>query len=261
MKPLKIHPALLYFLKHIHIVLVPAVVLAGAVAVSILGFVERDYSSQMKVLVVQKYTLTDSYTAAKSAEKVAQNLATVVQTSTFLTQVVEGSQVDLSLLILMNEEDKREEWAKKVEVSVNRGQSIMELNAYDPDPVKAQQLIQAVVNTLLDNGASYHGAPDTIELRVVDTALTSKRPVRPSVMAYSTAAGVLGAVAGALFLFFQMDVSMLVGRSAVAYKPTVEQTKNGVSAAAPTQSEPQEPTASPYAVLDVTNYHKHRAKK
>lgn len=278
MKKLTPHPIILYFLKHIHFVLVPAVVLAGAVAVIILGFVDRDYSSQMKVLVVQKYTLTDSYTAAKSAEKVAQNLGTVVQTSMFLTQVVESGQVNLSSLVLMNEQDKRKAWAKKVEVNVTRGQSIMELTAYDPDAVRVQQLIEAVVSTLLDNGASYHGAPDTIELRVVDTALTSKRPARPSVSGYSVGAGLLGVVLGALYLFFRMDESLLgsglfgrggSGEDAGTARRHEERGQEHIHETAHIQRDVAHEHGShdaasavpPYAVLDVTNFHKHITKK
>jgi len=189
--------------KSLAIIAIVSVVF-GAVTGAIFRFaLPQEYSSQMQILVIQKYTLTDSYTASKSAEKVSQNLAEVVKTSSFLEDVVTSNRVDLQSLLKKNESDRRKAWENTLETEVVANASILKIAAYDVNPAKAQQIVNAVADVLIEKGSEYHGAPDTISLKVVDTALTSTYPTRPNILLNSAAAAVFGAVCTAIVLFLR----------------------------------------------------------
>ncbi|MCW1930678.1 MAG: hypothetical protein KIH62_005235 [Candidatus Kerfeldbacteria bacterium] len=164
----------------------------GLIAMLVLMFgVTRNYTSTVQILVIQKYTLTDSYTAAKSAEKVSQNLGEVIKTSVFLNDVLDESTVSLSDITQLPEEQKRKAWAKKLSTEIDNNAPILKITAYDPERSRAEAIATTVANVLIEKGGEYHGAPDTISLKVVDTALTSNSASSPSVPLYTVAA-VLG---------------------------------------------------------------------
>ncbi len=163
----------------------------------------HEYSSEVQMLVVQKYTLTDSYTAAKSAEKISQNLAEVIRTSSFLDQVIATQKVDLTEFEGLDEADKREKWTKQVETDIIPNAAMFTITVYDQSPTIAQAIVEAISDVLVEQGGEYHGAPDTVSLKVVNTALTSDSVVRPKLLVNGVAAGMIGAIIGVLIMFFR----------------------------------------------------------
>jgi capsular polysaccharide biosynthesis protein len=260
------------FRKHLRdawIVPVLAVLSTVAVVAGLAVLKTPEYSSEVKILVVQKYTLTDSYTASKSAEKISRNLAEVVTTSSFLDTVADTNAVNLDAILAMDEADKREEWKETLEAEVVSNTSMLKLTAYDEDPAQAEAIVQAVSNALVERGADYHGAPDTIALRVVDTALTSDHPTRPNLLANGAAAAVFGTMLGLMIVFLKPSFGFNVKKAKVgqtaANDPEYTKPSGGSPASIIDVSpEPTGPTsvanAAPalsYAVLDVTNYNDH----
>jgi len=213
-----------------------------------------EYSSEITVLVVQKYTLTDSYTASKSAEKIATNLAEVIGTSTFLDAVINEAGVDLSDVLSLSEAQKRKSWKQMVETEVVPRTSMLRIVAHDADPRRAEDITNSVATILVENGGDYHGAADTVTLKIVDTALTSDRPVRPNLLMNGLAAAVFGAAAGLVI---------------VLLKPSKRRPKKSTTSGPGQQDSPSdvidmqvnsitvssEPAVASYSVLDVTNYH------
>lgn len=194
-------------------ILFAGVITAGIVVGALYVFATPQYSSRIQLLIVQRYTLTDSYTAAKSAERVATNLTEVVGTSTFFDRVVQTQWADLSELEALSEEEKRKEWKKKLEAQALTGSSVLQLTAYDEDPEEAERLAQAAATVLLEDGANYHGAPDTVSLRVVDYALTSEKPVKPGYVNSGIMGFIFGIVLAIIAVFFSprvhFDISSL----------------------------------------------------
>lgn len=161
----------------------------GVCALLVLLFVvERKYTSEVQILVIQKYTLTDSYTAAKSAEKVSKNLGEVLRTSVFLNDILQTGRVNLSDIMSLPEEEKRKEWAKKIGTEVDSNAPLLRITVYDTDRSRAEALATTIADVLIEKGGEYHGAPDTISLKIVDTALTSETAESPSIPLYTGAA-------------------------------------------------------------------------
>lgn len=187
-----------------------ASIVVGIIAMLVLMFgVTRNYTSEVQILVIQKYTLTDSYTAAKSAEKVSQNLGEVIKTSVFLDDVIATGKVDLTDITKLPEDEKRKAWAKKLSTEIDSNAPILKITAYDPDRSRAEAIATTVAQVLIDKGGDYHGAPDTISLKVVDTALTSNTASSPSIPLYTVAAMLATAFIFTLFYVLKATGSWL----------------------------------------------------
>lgn len=260
----------------------PAVITAVVAAVLVVAglalFADREYSSTIQIFVKQRYTLTDSYTAAKSAESVSRNLAEVIRTSVFFDRVVAEDTVDLSELLAMDEADRREAWKKTIDTEVIANTAQLRITAYDVDPNKAEAIAEVVSNVLIEQGSEWHSSPDTIELKIVDSALTSDRPTRPNYLLNAFAAACIGAMVGLLWIFLRTSTSFVfVDRLRHAQQP-LPQPKSTRPAQAPQQPTPRrlaqlpqeeppytfptqqvntEQKAEPqkYSVLDVSNFH------
>lgn len=258
------HPSLFIkkYASAVGIIAVTAIVCGGIAGLLFRFAFPQEYSSEIQILVIQKYTLTDSYTASKSAEKISQNLAAAVKTSSFLEDVVDSKRVDLSNLLRLDEADRRDAWEKTLDTEVVPNASIIRITAYDTNPGHAEQIANAVAEVLMEKGSEYHGAPDTISLKVVDTALTSNYPTRPNILLNGAAAALFGAVCAAVVLFLRAPKRR---EQHVPYTVThpkrapVTHTQPGTPVhTTPKQTAPVE-QAQPheYAVLHVANFHKH----
>ncbi len=235
---------------------VPVLALACALTViaALALFKTPEYSSEIQVLVVQKYTLTDSYTASKSAEKISSNLAEVIGTSTFFDAVVSDTDVDLDRLLSLSESEKRKAWKRMVTTDVIPQTSILKISAYDPDPAAAEELANAVANILIENGGEYHGAADTVTLKIVDSALTSDRPTRPNLLLNGLAAAVFGGALGLIIVL--LKPSGKGGRMRPRHASVADNSGGAevidMNVDADHAGVEQLPS---YSVLDVTNYH------
>ncbi|HLD21490.1 MAG TPA: hypothetical protein VJB65_01160 [Patescibacteria group bacterium] len=164
-------------------------------------FVPHEYSSQVRVLVIQKYTFTDSYTAAKSAEKISKELAAAIHTSSFIDRVSETKQVNIDALLALPEKEKRKKWNHIVSTDIVSNTSIIEVTAFNEHAAQAQALVEAISTVMIQNGDEYYGAGDTVDLRVVDSALTSSHPTRPNIALYGMTAALLSGLVVAMLLF------------------------------------------------------------
>lgn len=181
--------------------------LAGGVALLVSALQPQEYSSEIKTLIIQKQNFeTDTYLAAKSAEKVGNNLAAIMNTSSFFEKVVAENSVDLSDLQAMSAQDRNEAWSKKVTAQVIPDSGLLEITAYDINPQKAQDLATAVAAVMTSSASEYHGGGDSIVIKVVDESITSSYPVRPNILANVAVAMALGFVLSVAGVFLAADV-------------------------------------------------------
>lgn len=174
-----------------------------------------DYSSEIQALVIYNQSSDlDSYTAAKSAEKVGKSLSSVVGTTSFLDLVVREGETDLSDVTSLSEREKRREWSDKVSASVIPETGLIRIEAYDPDPERSAELASAVASALIKNADEYHGGGDAIQVKVVNQALTSSYPVRPNLLANVGAAFVFSLALSLAYVFLKDDVRKLLKREA-----------------------------------------------
>lgn len=181
--------------------------LAGGVALLLSALQPQEYSSEVKMLIIQKQNFeTDTYLAAKSAEKVGNNLSEVLSTSSFLDKVVAEGSVNLSALMALDTQDRHDAWSEKVSASVIPDSGLLSIMAYDEDPAVAEKLAVAVAFVMTSSANEYHGGGDSIVIKTVDEPITSSYPVRPNILVNVAVAMVLGAVLSVTVVFLRSDV-------------------------------------------------------
>jgi capsular polysaccharide biosynthesis protein len=165
-----------------------------AVAVS-LAFPLR-YSSSMRMLIIQgSLASADPYTAIRASERIADNLAQVMYTTSFYDKVV-GAKFNVDESYFGEEERKvRERWNEAIATQVVRNSGMLDVVVYHTDKDQAEQLSQAIAFVLTTEGWKYVGGGD-LEIRLVDDPLVSKWPVKPNLPANALTGLVLGSLAG-----------------------------------------------------------------
>jgi len=165
-----------------------------AIAVS-LAF-PLQYSSSMRLLIIQRQLSTaDPYTAIKASERIADNLAQILYTTSFYDKIMAAKFNVDEAAFGQDEIKKRRRWRDTIATQVVRGSGMLDVTVYHVDPEQAEQISQAVAFVLTTEGSKYVGGGD-LEIRLVDDPLVSKWPVKPNLLANALAGLVLGGLAG-----------------------------------------------------------------
>ncbi|NBS70160.1 hypothetical protein EBT31_14800 [bacterium] len=183
------------------VLLFSALSLVLAVVISLVQPLE--YSSTTKILITPKVDGVDPYTASRSAESAADQLASLLSTSSLYTAVFNGGyNVDRSYFpddILKFQK----KWKKTVTASVTRGSGIMTIYAYHTDPEQAEALASAVAYVYVSDGWRY--ANGDISVQVIDDPVNSRYPVRPNILVNAFSGIFLGLIGGAGYVLIQAD--------------------------------------------------------
>lgn len=163
-----------------------------------------EYSSKTRLLITQELGAVDAYTASRSAERIADDLASIVYTSTFYDAVM-AAGYDIDQSYFPEEEIKqRKKWEEAVMASVSRGTGLLTVTAYQPDVEQAQLLAEAVAHVLVNQGWTYTSGGD-ITIKIVDEPLNSRWPVRPNVLVNAFSGLILGGLAGVGYILIQVE--------------------------------------------------------
>lgn len=179
------------------------IVLAGVIgaAIAILLSLLRplEYSSTTRILITQELGAVDAYTASRSAERIADDLASVVYTSTFFDKVMSSGYAIDSNYFSDDEIKRRTQWQDAVSASVSRSSGLLSITAYHTDVDQAEELATAVAYVLTTEGWTYTSGGN-ITVQVVDAPLDSRYPVRPNLLVNGFSGLVLGLLGGAGYL-------------------------------------------------------------
>jgi len=163
------------------------------------------YSSTVRLLVRQDVgTAVDAYTAGRSEERIADNLANVLYTTTFFDQVM-GAGFSIDQRYFPSKDYKRRrEWGRTVSASVARGSGLMAITAYHPDVKQAEQIARAVAFVLTERAGEY-ASGGKVDVRLIDAPLNSRWPVKPNLIANGISGLVLGGLFGVGYVLIQAD--------------------------------------------------------
>ena len=163
------------------------------------------YASTVRLMVLQDIgSSVDAYTASRSEERIAENLSTILYTTSFFNAVMNaGYGIDPANF---HEEDyrKRQDWMKTVSATVSRGAGIMTISAYHEDVLQAEQIVKAVA-TVLTEQAQMYTSGGNVEVRLIDDPLNSRWPVKPNILANVFSGFVLGGLLGIGYLWLQAE--------------------------------------------------------
>ncbi len=181
----------------------PIILLCGvsgmALAILLSFLRPLEYSSTTRILITQDLGAADAYTASRSAERIADELAGIVYTSTFYSKVMEaGYNIDTTYFP-EDEIKLRKKWEKAISASVSRSSGLLTIKAFHPDVTQAEELALATSYVLTTQGWTYSSGSN-ITVQVVDAPLNSRYPVRPNLLVNGMSGLVLGLLGGAGYL-------------------------------------------------------------
>jgi len=177
----------------------------GLVLAVVLSFLRPlQYSSTIRLLIIQNVGVVDAYTAARSSERIADDLAIVAYTTSFYNKVMgAGFGIDENYF---PEDDykQRKKWNKTISTTVARGTGLLTIKAYHTDVEQAEQIAHAISFVLTNEGWTYTSGGN-ITVRLVDEPLNSRWPARPNIPANGFSGFVLGGLLGLAYVFVQTE--------------------------------------------------------
>jgi len=180
--------------------------LLGLVLALIISFVQPlKYSSTARLLILERTGLTtDAYTASRSEERIAENLTSVIYTTTFFNEVMTaGFGIDVSAFPV-DDNNRRRAWARTVTATVARGQGLLTVTAFHRDIQQAEQIVRAVSQVLTEQAPDFTSGSN-VQVRLIDAPLNSKYPVKPNVIANAFSGFVLGGLVGIGYVLAQSE--------------------------------------------------------
>lgn len=178
------------------------IVLVGLIITIIQPFM---YRASVSIYIMQKSSFSiDAYSASKSEERIANKLSPIILSSSFLEKVIySGFDIDQSYFP-KDEYKRREKWGKTVETSVVGEASKLEVHVYHQDPGQALQISNAIAYILTQQKREFIGIDD-VDLKVLDSPLVSKYPVRPNVVLNLLLSLFAGLALGVAFVIMTYD--------------------------------------------------------
>lgn len=180
--------------------------LLGLVLSMVISFVQPlQYGSTARLLILQNIgSSIDAYTASRSEERIAENLSTIIYTSTFFDQVMNaGFQIDKEAFPI-DPVLRRRVWRKTISATVSRGSGLMSISAYHQNVRDAEQIVRAVAFVLTDRVGEFTTGGN-VQVRLIDAPLNSRWPVRPNIPANTLSGVFLGGFVGVAYVLLQSD--------------------------------------------------------
>ncbi len=177
----------------------------GLVLAVILSFLNRlEYSSTVRLLIIQDVGVVDAYTAARSSERIAEDLSTITYTTSFYDKVMDaGFGIDEDYFDA-DEYKRRKQWNKTISTTVARGTGLLTIKAYHQDVDQAERIASAIAFVLTNEGWTYTSG-GSITVRLVDEPLNSRWPARPNIPANAFSGLVLGGLIGVVYVMIQFE--------------------------------------------------------
>jgi capsular polysaccharide biosynthesis protein len=148
--------------------------------------------------------VVDAYTASRSSERIADDIATLVHTTSFYNAVM-NSGFNIRENYFPTEESRRRKlWKKTIQPTVLRGTGLMQVDVYHTSVDQAEQIARATSFVLTTQAAEFTSGGG-INVRLVDDPLNTRFPVKPNILANAFAGFVLGGLAGLGLVYVNIE--------------------------------------------------------
>lgn len=182
----------------------------GALLVAVQKF---QYSSKSQLLVVQQNNqLLDAYAASRSNEYLSGILASVISSNSFYTKVMESNFGIDKAYFGDNTRDQMEIWSRTVKARNVNDSGIISIVVYHPDRAQAEKIVSAVNYVLMTQHASYHGAGQSVKVRLIDQPVTSSFPVKPNIPLVAVSSLALGVLVSLIYIYLSVPPAARLSR-------------------------------------------------
>ncbi|MBI2484811.1 hypothetical protein HYW18_01520 [Candidatus Uhrbacteria bacterium] len=177
----------------------------GLILASILSFFEPlKYRSSVRVLITQNVGVVDAYTASRSSERLADDMATLIHTSAFYDEVMSAGFDIRASYFPKDGLKRRKVWRKTVQPTVVRGTGLLEVDVYHTSVGEAERIARAVAFVLTTRSHQFVSASG-LSVRLVDEPLNSRFPVKPNIPVNAFTGFVLGALTGVGLVYMNSE--------------------------------------------------------
>ena len=185
--------------KHLKLIIfwgVALALLSGLVSL----FFPRQYSATSQVLIISRdRSGVDPYTQVKSAERIGENLAQIMQTTDFYNKVMEAqASFDRQKWQNFTNRQRRKQWFKDVQGAMTYGTSLLQTTVYGNTSEDALALASAVNGVLTSRGWEYVGGD--IAVKAVNDPLVSRLPARPNFVLNTILGFIIGVLLSCLWV-------------------------------------------------------------
>ncbi len=178
--------------KHLKFIIAWGIVFA-LLSLLVSVFFPPYYSASTQVLIISRsQSGVDPYTQVKSAERIGENLAQVMQTTDFYNKVMSSGAANFDKTRWQGLTDRalRKQWQRDVEGAMAYGSSLLNIKTYSRTPEDAKALAVAVTETVSSRGWEYAGGD--VAIKIVNDPLVSRFPARPNYVMNAVVGFVLG---------------------------------------------------------------------
>src|SRR3989338_652469 len=179
-------------------------VLGLLVAVILSFFQPLNYRSTTRLLISQNTSLVDAYTASRSNERVADDMATLVHTSSFYKAVMNAGFNIRENYFPSDELKRRKLWKKTIKPTVLRGTGLIQIDVFHPSVDQAEQIARAAAFILSTRAGDFSSA-GRVNVRQVDEPLNTRFPVKPNIPVNALTGLVLGGLAGLALVAINLE--------------------------------------------------------
>jgi len=186
-----------------------------------------EYRARTGFLIVQNQTQgLDAYAAAKASERLATNLANIIKTDSFYQKVLSTGLNNIELP--EKESARRKAWEKMVNTQIAQESSIMTVDVFYKDKLKAEKVSKAIALVLVNDSAEYHGGGSSVIIKMVNTPLVSNYPVRPNIIFNVFSALMIGLIFSSGYVIYieYSKISDLLDLDVIETKTKIKTEKN-----------------------------------
>jgi len=172
-------------LKHHWVAILVTTLITFSASVVLTLIQPMEYRASFTVLAIDQDPNLDGYAAAKSAERLSQSLAQTILTASFADQVYAQVKDQASLknnqIVSPDPQTRRDAWKKEITAQAIPDVGQVKVAVYQVDRTAADTLSNAMSIIAAGLGSDYLGGSKYVQLKIVDSPLTTKSPVRPNI--------------------------------------------------------------------------------
>ncbi|MBU4482208.1 hypothetical protein KKC16_02030, partial [Patescibacteria group bacterium] len=165
-----------------------------------------EYRTRVDLLIISKQSANmDAYQSARASEKLAQTLASVIKTKSFLNQVLQTNFGIAPNALPKDEKELRQVWQNKINAQLLPESSILRVDVYDKSKIQSNKISKAVAYVLTNQANEYYGNSSDISIKIVNESLTSRYPVRPNIILNLILGCMIGLILNSANIFYKLN--------------------------------------------------------
>ena len=177
----------------------------GLILATIMSFFQPlKYRSTTRLLITQNVGIVDAYTASRSSERIADDIATLVHTTSFFDAIMNSGFNIRENYFPTDETKRRKLWRNTIQATVLRGTGLLQVDVFHTSVDQAEQVARATAFVLTTQAGEF-ASGGGVSVRLVDEPLNTRFPVKPNILVNALTGFVLGGLAGLGLVYVNIE--------------------------------------------------------